>query len=310
VVAESHRRNDYDVTNGVRTTDPEAVKKEVCRIYEALYQKPSALLVKPFDDMARLYRGDDPQYRGCDTLYHDMQHVLDVALAMARVLDGYVRGSNDKELDARLFRFGLIVALFHDCGYIRHRKDTRHAFGAEYTLRHVSRGARFVNRYMAQNGMPELAPAATRVVHFTGYEIPVAAIDVPAPVFRLIGNMLGTADIIAQMSDRCYLEKCYGRLYAEFVLGGIARHGGENGNAHIRFSSPADLIAKTPLFYANALRRLQEDLAAAHDHVRRHFGGEDLYLEAVEKNALYAREIAEEHDLPTLRRRPPPVGQG
>ena len=37
-----------------------------------------------------------------------------------------------------------------------------------------------------------------------------------------VGHLLGTADMIAQMADRCYLEKCRDRLYAEFVLGGVA----------------------------------------------------------------------------------------
>jgi hypothetical protein len=301
-----HRRNDYDVTNNVMTTDPEPVKKEVCRIYEDLYQESSQLLIRPFDDFARLYRGENPDYCGCETTYHDMQHVLDVALAMARVLDGYERHTNDRDLDARLFRFGVTLALFHDCGYIRHRKDTHHASGAEYTLRHVSRGAKFLKHYMAQTGMNDLASPAARVVHFTGYEVPVGRINVPAPVFRLIGNMLGTSDIIAQMADRCYLEKCYDRLYPEFVLGGIACQAGANGSQQVLFSSPSDLIAKTPRFYANALRRLQEDLAGVHLYVRYHFGGEDPYLDAVEKNAIYAARLAKKQDMSKLRRRPPP----
>ena len=37
-----------------------------------------------------------------------------------------------------------------------------------------------------------------------------------------LGHLLGTADMIAQMADRCYLEKCRDRLYPEFVLGGVA----------------------------------------------------------------------------------------
>jgi len=300
------RRNDYDVTNNVKTTDPGPVRKEVCRIYEELYQKPaSPALGKPFDDFARLYRGEDPQYYACDTTYHDMQHVLDVTLAMARLLDGYERRTHDKDLDERLFCFGVILALFHDCGYIRHRKDTQHASGAEYTLRHVSRGARFLRRYMAQAGMRDLAAAAARVVHFTGYEVPVAKIRVPAPIFRLIGNLLGTADIIAQMADRCYLEKCYDRLYPEFVLGGIARRVGAGGEEQVIFSSASDLIAKTPGFYANASKRLEEDLAAVHRYVRYHFGGDNLYLGEVEKNILYARELAKRKDMSQLRRRPP-----
>ena len=49
------------------------------------------------------------------------------------------------------------------------------------------------------------------------------------PRDRKLGHLLGTADLIAQMADRCYLEKCRDRLYPEFVLGGIAAATGTDG---------------------------------------------------------------------------------
>jgi hypothetical protein len=48
---------------------------------------------------------------------------------MARLLHGYQRAGREP-LDARLFTLGVILALYHDCGYIRHRNDSRHANGA------------------------------------------------------------------------------------------------------------------------------------------------------------------------------------
>jgi len=64
-------------------------------------------------------------------------------------------------------------------------------------------------------------PVATQIVHFTGYELKSIQIrlDDRRPQGR---SPLGTADMTAQMADRCYLEKCRDRLYPEFVLGGIA----------------------------------------------------------------------------------------
>src|SRR5215472_7209847 len=57
-----------------------------------------------------------------------------------------------------------------------------------------------------------------------GYEVPFEHIEakVADPRDIMVGHLLGTADMIAQMADRCYLEKCRDRLYAEFVLGGVA----------------------------------------------------------------------------------------
>jgi hypothetical protein len=209
-----------------------------------------------------------------------------------------------------LFRFGIITALYHDCGYIRHRKDTKHANGAEYTTVHVSRGARFLEEYLPKIGMADLTEAATRTVHFTGYEIPVDKIKVAAPEFRLIGNLLGSADILAQMADRCYLEKCYDRLYPEFVRGGIARKRHKDGSEEIVFASAADLIFKTPRFYQGATKRLRQDLGGCYNYVEEHFGGQNLYFDELEKNINHARSIAVEGDISLLRRRPPRTTEG
>ena len=89
------RRNEYDVTDRVKTTDSGDVAAAVCRIYRDLYQRADAgNLVQAFEDLTRLYRGEHPDYYGCDTSYHDIQHVLDVTLAMARLTDGFVRSTN------------------------------------------------------------------------------------------------------------------------------------------------------------------------------------------------------------------------
>lgn len=304
--AEAHRRNDYDVTNRINTTDPQLVSREVCRIYQELYQQDTARnLPQAFTDLARLYRGEYPGFLECDTDYHDVQHVLDVTLGMARLLDGCVRATGEGTIGERLFRLGIVTALYHDCGYIRRRKDTKHANGAEYTTVHVSRGAEFLEDYLPRIGMGDLTQAATRVVHFTGYEIPVDRIRVPAPEFRLLGNLLGSADILAQMADRCYLEKCYDRLYPEFVRGGIARRRHKDGTEEIVFASAADLIFKTPRFYQGATKRLREDLGGCYSYVERHFGGPNLYFSELEKNIVHARAIAVEGDISLLRRRPP-----
>ena len=300
------RRNDYDVTNRVNTTDPQDVSKEVCRIYQDLYQQATPRnLPQVFSELVSLYRGKFPDYHECETDYHDVQHVLDVTLAMARLLDGCVRAISADTITERLFRFGIITALHHDCGYIRHRKDTKHSNGAEYTLVHVSRGARYLKEYLPKIGMEDLAQAAAHTLHFTGYEIPVDRIKVPGPEFRLIGNLLGSADILAQMADRCYLEKCYNRLYPEFVRGGIARKRHQDGSEETLFASAADLIFKTPRFYQGATRRLKQELGGCYSYIEEHLGGQNPYFDELEKNISHARQIAVEGDISLLRRHPP-----
>ena len=301
------RRSDYDVTNSIKTTDAATVAAEVRRIYLDLYRKAeAATLDRAFVDFAALYAGENPEYFPCDTRYHDTQHVLDVTLAMARLLHGYQR-SGREPLEARLFCLGVILALYHDCGYIRNRKDTRHENGAEYTLTHVTRGARYLRAYLPQIGMADLAAVAARVIHFTGYEIPIEKIRLPQPIFRVIGNLLGTADILGQMADRCYLEKCHDRLFPEFVLGGIARRQKSGGDEEVVFASATDLISKTPNFYASAAHRLDAVLESSYRYAEPHFGGHNYYVEAVEQNISYARKIVSDGDMSQLRRQPPQV---
>ncbi len=304
------RRSDFDVTDLVRTTDPISVGDEVSRIYDELYQRSTAAeLSRPFADASRLYAGAYPGFRACDTGYHNFQHVLDVTLAMARLMDGFERaGAPEGRLGADLFRLGVVLALFHDSGYIRRKHDTRGGNGAAYTRTHVSRSARFLEPYLRTIGLERLAGLARPLVHFTGYEIAVADIDIRDPLLRRLGQLLGTADIVAQMSDRCYLEKCRDRLYPEFVTGGIAVQSGADGRPQVFIASAEDLVVKTPAFYRVARERLVRDLGGAFQFAEPHFRGQNVYLEELEKNIRHAEAVAQHHDLSLLRRTPPPEG--
>jgi len=300
------RRNDYDVTNLIQTTDPHEIEGEIGRIFHALYPKAADTpITQAVKDSTRLYRGEYPGYAPCDTGYHDLQHTLDVSLAMARIMAGYVRDAQGPTIGADLFTFGILAALFHDAGYIRRIGDKRHFNGAEYTKIHVARGGRFLRGYLPKVGLARFADAATPTLHYTGYEKRTERIRVPDPIFRLIGNMLGSADIIAQMSDRCYLEKCYERLYPEFVLGGIDRQIGPNGKEEVIFASAEDLIYRTPQFYRTAMKRLHQQLDAMMRFAEDRGKARNLYVEETEKNVRYAETLIETKDLSALRRRPP-----
>ena len=302
------RRNDFDVSNTVNVTDPASVNDAVASIFLDLY--PNAridTLRNAMQHISRLYRGDHPDFAACDTGYHDLQHIMDVTLASARLMDGYERSQkHGKALGEELFMFGILLALFHDSGYLRKRGQEDNRQGAEFTLIHVSRSAELLKNYMLGVGMGELAEIAAQVVHFTGYEVPVDRILVPSPAYRAIGNLVATADILAQMSDRCYLEKCHDRLFTEFVLGGIATKRDERGNEQVIFASPQDLVIKTPDFYRGAKRRMDETLEGAHHYAEKHFNGQNLYLDAIEKNIQFAEYvIAHNADIGMLQRTPP-----
>lgn len=305
------RRNDHDVTNRILTTDPAIVKAEIQRLYKGLYDgAPPKAIDRGFADIEKLYRGGHPDYYPCDTGYHDLQHVLEVTLAMARLMDGYERSRNNgtPRLPPELFMLGVLAALFHDFGYLRRRSDRRHRHGAEYTQVHVSRSAAYLRHYMRRLGGGRLADIAARLLHYTGYERPVEQIRVADSLLRRVGQMLGSADLIAQMSDRCYLEKCRDRLFPEFLLGGVARRELPGGLTQEMFRSGDDLVLKTPNFSRNAMRRLDLQLARAYVYAEAHFGGQNLYLEEMHKNTLHAQTLALDGiSTRSMLRRTPPV---
>ncbi|HSH07912.1 MAG TPA: hypothetical protein VLA41_09650 [Burkholderiales bacterium] len=302
------RRNDHDVTDQIRTTDADAVENEILNLYRARYPAASSRAIETaFGDAVRMYNGAHPDFHACDTEYHDLQHVLDVTLAMARLMDGYARSRSNGSptLPAKLFTDGIIAALFHDVGYLRHKRDDLRRYGSEYTLTHVSRGSALLRGYLASRGLSEYADETAELLHYTGYERPIAAIQVSDPLMQRLGRMLGSADIIAQMSDRCYLEKCRDRLYPEFLLGGLARKTLPDGRVEVVFSSGDDLVRKTPAFFANAMRRLEHDLGRAYDYAESHFEGRNFYTDEMQKNVRHAAAYDATRDARMLRRAPP-----
>ncbi len=143
-------------------------------------------------------------------------------------------------LGAERAAIGIFLALFHDIGYLRERNETA-MNGAEFTRNHVSRSARFMEFYLPTIGFAHWTRVTSEIVHFTGYEKTFEQIGamVQDPRDIQLGHLLGTADMIAQMADRCYLEKCRDRLYPEFVLGGVALPLGASGDRGVKYALPA-----------------------------------------------------------------------
>ena len=299
------RLNQNDVTNRVNVENPAIVRDAVLRIFSARY--PGAdftALERAFGDFHALFAGRYPGYLRCDTLYHDMRHTLDMTLAMARLVDGHDRSCAPVDrLGPRRAVTGILIALLHDSGYLKRSSEAHVENGAVFTKVHVSRSADFISTYLPKAGFAAEAPLASRLVHFTGYEMDLEDIRVEDPRDRMIGCMVGTADLVGQMSDRMYLEKVRQFLYDEFVWGKIAREQLADGREIVRYSSPDDLIIKTPGFYEYVARtRIAKKLDAADRYAESHFDGPNLYQSEIERNMEFLRETIETADLARLRR--------
>ena len=277
------RDSSTQFSNLINEDDPDAITGEIVEIIEMVFPRfdfgPS---MEACEDVARLFRGDYPGFHHCNLVYHDLHHTMLVTLAMARLMHGaVVEGHQLTEED---FNLGLISALMHDTGYIQ-RSDDLEGTGAKYTLVHIDRSIDFVEEYYRNNPRPGVQQQFFRDILFcTGFSTKIGEIHFPDERVALLGKMMGTADLLGQMADRCYLEKLH-HLYDEFVEGGITE-----------FTSPLDLLEKTREFHQMTLKRFAGELGGVNRFARHHFRkrwgiDEDLYEKAIDANMVYLNDL-------------------
>jgi hypothetical protein len=232
--------------------------------------------------MRRLFAGAYPGWRACNTEFHDLTHSADTLLAMARLMHGaHVAGVpfSDAELTA-----GVISAMFHDSGYIQAESDTE-GTGARYTACHEERSIVFLAGYLKARGLPaEYQSLSEGMLLCTNLRVKVAAIRFGPGNARLLGQILGAADLLGQMAARTYLEKLL-FLYYEFQEGKVPG-----------FSDEFDLLQKTFGFYEATRRRLAQDLGGVDRYMLPHFQArwglsQDLYASAIEQHIAYLRRV-------------------
>jgi hypothetical protein len=297
------RRNHYDVTDRVRISHPGDVAAAVAQILGSLYPGHDLQPVhRAYEVFSQLYAGTLPGYVGCDTWYHDAQHSLDCSLATARLLDGYERSMRASDrLGARRGLLGVVIALFHDAGYIRSDNDKARN-GAEYTLSHVRRSGEFLADFLPTVGYADEVNLTRQVVHFTGYEIALDQIQVEHPKDRMLGFILGTADILAQTADRCYLEKCRDYLFREFEICGLA---GKGRAGETKYPTVEALLSNTPDFNRHLWEdRLDGYFGSVHRYMENHFGGRNPYVEQIQRHLALISRLGKKSQFHKLSKRP------
>ena len=260
------------------------------------YGRP--LLEKSVEDLSQAFRGEYPGLLRCDTLYHDLRHALDAGLAMARLIDGHgidTVPDSPEHIDAEHALLGILLALYHDIGLLR-RTGEAAIKGAQLTPVHEARGVEFMRDYLGRTSLAHLADKAelilvTRLV----WHIPASM----PPLDRALACMIGTADIISQLADRCYLEKCRDFLFIEFSAIGLA------GSPDLPYPDPETLLRNTPAFFTGLLsQRIKKEYGAADRYTKIHFGGTCPYEVAINRNFRFLAEILAESNLARLNRHP------
>lgn len=235
-----------------------------------------------FDDVVRLFRGEYPGYGPIRMPYHDMSHTLDVFLCAVRLMHGvHISGARLADNEMTMI---MMAALMHDIGFGQLRGEES-GTGAQYTKTHVIRGIEFMRRYIdEQRFPPDLATSLQFIIQSTNYMQPFSDIVFPSERIRLLGQIVATADLVGQMSDRTYLEKLL-LLYLEFK----EAHVGDYKNAH-------DLLSKSQKFYESTRQKLDGDFGGVYANLTLHFkewfGVEtNYYMESIDKNIAYLAKV-------------------
>jgi len=273
-----------ELTNVLFIGEPEAVLEEIGHIMARIPDGfDQAFFEKVFSDTQRLFHGEYPGYRASNTKYHSLEHTISVCLAAARLIHG---GSLEgQRFSPRNISLTLAAALFHDTGLIQ-REGEVEGSGAQYTVGHEERSIAFAKQYLSTHAFSwEEQDHCAALIRCTKLDLSPRKIPFATGEMKTLGMIVGSADLLAQMSDRCYLEKLL-LLYKEFEE---ARLGG--------FDSELDLLQNTVDFYENrAKKRLQQDLGGVSVYVRAHFRDSwgmdrNLYDEFIQKNIDYLNSL-------------------
>lgn len=267
-------------------SDPEAIIAEIRFILELMNCASDCTIIEEaYRDDILLFNGNYPGYRASNTKYHDLDHTGSVTLALVRLIHGhYLEG---KAFSLHTIILGILAALFHDTGLIQAASDLD-GTGAKYTVGHEDRSIQLMRQYLEAKNKPYAdIQDCTHIIMCTILDKPVAEIPFNSENIKLMGKIMGSADLIAQMADRLYLEKLP-LLFMEFKEAGLPG-----------YESPLELFANTEEFYhAVARKRLTYDLdnvaAAARSHFRVRWGiDRDLYADSINNNIKHIKETYE-----------------
>lgn len=297
-----------DFAVGIDLASPSAVADEVCRILAQRYDAFAPDAVRQgFIDVEDAYAGRYPGLLACDTPYHDLYHALSTTLLMARMMDGYEasHGADLPALGCDKACVAVVLALFHDIGFLR-RESEAHMIGAHLVHDHEQRSVDFVQAYLANGVFADHAQRAG-LIHATNFNLPIQECLKGQPAeFWLLGQMLGTADLVSQVGERYYLERCRDFLFEEMTAAGADRHTSSDGTVTVHYTSPEDLLRKTPDFFEHVVkRRLEVDLAQVDRFIAPHFGGDDPYARYIERNMTHLRDMIRRSDFSGMQRKPP-----
>lgn len=276
--------NDVKLYDLIDFSNPQDILKEIkYNISLTVSNFECSILEKIYGDVELLFAGKYPGYRASNTKYHDLEHTNSVMLAVIRLIHG---GFNEGfKFTADNILIGLLAAVFHDIGFIQTESDLKGS-GAKYTVGHEKRSITFMKKYLSKKPFSSInTKDCSHLIMCTILDLSPKQIPFRSKEIEMVGKIVGSADLLAQMADRAYLEKLL-LLYKEFEEAGLPG-----------YKSELELLTKTEEFYELVARkRLTDDFDNVAALMRSHFKtrwqiDRDLYEESITSHINYLRSI-------------------
>lgn len=254
-------------------------------------------------DVKVFFSGEHPSFSANLSRYHNLRHTRSVALAAARLFHGLHH--EEVQIDDDMIIQGMLSAYFHDLGMLPQSSDKKEE-GGNYARFHEQRSMMILDDYLHRSNLPaSYRDNCATLIKYTNLDWEADSNLTQNKQLHICGQVVGTADLVAQMADRYYLESLP-LLFHEHQDSGIDKH-----------DSAIDLMLDTIDFHETIIKkRLQGALGnmalslRTHFHKRFHLD-RNLYLERIGLNLDYLEMITEDCAMDLrcwskyLRRNPP-----
>jgi len=244
------------------------------------------LLEHVYGDVHDIFDGQYPGFGLSNDKYHDFYHTCATVLATTRLFHGLAL--DGREITPVMIEQGILCALFHDIGWLPSDNNQLDSQVASIE-NHEERSIAFLSHYLKQQGFSTgYCSDCTDIINCTNLDFGTDKLKFRTDKQELTGYVVGSADILAQMADRCYLEK----------LPYLFRERGYSSQFHC--NTPVELMQRTSEFYSKiVMERLEQTFQNIYLSMRSHFRkrwqlDRDLYSENIVKNIQYLKKITSE----------------
>jgi hypothetical protein len=274
----------------INTADPLAVAQAVQAVYVKLFpQADRAWISRVFGWTVDCFAGRYADYLPVDTRYHNLEHTLQGALCLARLLGFRELAGARPAMTQAQFELGMLAMLMHDTGYLKDVSD-KEGTGAKYTWVHVDRSVLFTERLLAEKGYSTAdRRSVENMIRCTGRNTHPQHIAFGSELEKIVGCGLGTSDYLGQMAAHDYVEKlpC---LYSEFQES--VAYQAKYDPTPVEYSCAEDLMEKTLVFWETLVwPKLETEFLGLYRYLNQPYpDGPNAYLLSIEANLERIRQ--------------------